>query len=266
MYSFILERTTDMLKTMIKVVKEASQIMLDAQNITDNTIKKGDRNFVTLYDTKVQKFIQNTMNKIYPEISFLGEEDASDSDPYNGYCFICDPIDGTANFKRSYKHSAISLALAKDGEIICGVVINPYSKEIFYASKGKGAFLNDTKICVSDACLKDSFVSFGTAPYYPDLINKTMQMITKIMPDCEDIRRTGSAALDLCYLACGRHDMFFELSLFPWDYAAASIIIEEAGGIITDRNGNKPPLHKRTEIYAGNKKVYKEFFDKNYFI
>ena len=126
--------------------------------------------------------------------------------------------------------------------------------------------MNDTPISVSNAFLKDSFVSFGTAPYYPDLIDKTMKMIAKIMPDCEDIRRTGSAALDLCYLACGRHDMFFELNLFPWDYAAASIIIEEAGGIITDRNGNKPPLHKRTEIYAGNKSVYKEFFDKNYFI
>lgn len=255
-----------MLKTMIKVVKDASQIMLDAQNINDNTVKKGDRNFVTLYDTKVQQYIQGTMNSIYPEISFLGEEGSSECNPYKDYCFICDPIDGTANFRRSYKHSAISLALAKDGEIICGVVINPYSKEIFYASKGKGAFLNDKQISVSDACLKDSFVSFGTSPYYPELIDKTMKMIAKIIPDCEDIRRTGSAALDLCYLACGRHDMFFELNLFPWDYAAASIIIEEAGGIITDKNGNKPPLHKRTEIYAGNKKVYKEFFDKNYFI
>ncbi len=256
-----------MLEIMIKVVKEAAQIMLNAHNITDYTEKKGDRNFVTVFDTKVQHYIQDEMKKLYPDIRFLGEEEGEDKcDPYNGYCFICDPIDGTANFRRTYKHSAISLALAKDGEIICGIVINPYQDEMFYAEKGKGAFLNGKPITVSDTCLKDSFVGFGTSLYYPDLIDKTMAMLTRIMPDCEDIRRTGSAALDLCYTACGRHDMFFELSLFPWDYAAGIIIIEEAGGIITNRDGNKPPLHKCSEIYAGNKNVYKEFFDKNYFI
>lgn len=256
-----------MLNFMIKTVEEAAKIILDAHNIENGTQKKGDRNFVTLYDSKVQSFIQSKFKEKFPEIKFLGEEDDEDKcDPYKGYCVICDPIDGTANFRRGYHHSAISLALAKDGEVICGVVINPYLNEIFYAEKGKGAFLNGNPISVSNACLKDSFVGFGTALYYPELIDKTMLMLQKIMPDCEDIRRAGTAALDLCYVACGRHDMFFELSLFPWDYAAGSIIIEEAGGIITDRDGKKPPLHKRSEIYAGNKNAYKEFFDKNYFI
>ena len=91
-------------------------------------------------------------------------------------------------------------------------------------------------------------------------------MISKIINNCEDIRRTGSAALDLCYIACGRHDFFFELSLYPWDYAAASVIITEANGIITDRNRNKLPLDKRTEVFAGNKNAYKDFFNENYFI
>ncbi len=256
-----------MLKTMIQVSRDASDIMLSAHHITNYTEKKGDRNFVTVFDTKVQDYIKEKMSKLYPEIKFLGEEnDCNTENPYNGYCFICDPIDGTANFRRVYKHSAVSLALAKDGEVICGVVVQPYQKEIFYAEKNKGAFMNGKPITVSQRNLKDSFVSFGTAPYYPELTAKTMAMLTKIMPACEDIRRTGSAALDLCYVACGRHDMFFELSLFPWDYAAGSIIIEEAGGIITDRDGNRPPLHKCSEIYAGNKNVYKEFFNKNYFI
>ncbi|MBQ6701966.1 MAG: inositol monophosphatase [Clostridia bacterium] len=256
-----------MLDLMIQTVKEASEIMMGAHDIDSQTEAKGNRNFVTVYDHKVQKYIYDKMHSIRPDIKFLGEEDDTENcDPYSGYCFICDPIDGTANFKRNYKHSAISLALAKDGEIIIGVVINPYQNEVFYAESGKGAFLNGQPIHVSSASLKNSFVGFGTALYYPELINKTMSMLTKIMPDCEDIRRTGSAALDLCYVACGRHDMFFELSLFPWDYAAGALIIEEAGGIITDRNGCNPPLHTRSEIYAGNKNVYKEFFDKNYFI
>lgn len=256
-----------MLNKMIDALKEASQIMINATNINEKTEKKGDRNFVTFYDKKVESFLTDKLKEYFPDFNFLGEEaEGKQCDPYKGYCFICDPIDGTANFRRGYKHSAISLALAKDGEIICGAVIQPYLNELFYAEKGKGAFLNGTPIKVSENCLKDSFVSFGTAPYYPELMNKTMSMLTKITPDCEDIRRTGSAALDLCYVACGRHDMFFELSLFPWDYAAGSIIITEAGGIITDRNGNKPPLHTRSEIYAGNKNAYKEFFDGNYFI
>ena len=255
-----------MLHSMIDAVKEAAEIVTAAHDISDGTTKKGDRNFVTEYDTKVQAFLSEKLKKLYPHIGFLGEEEGNSADTYNGYCFICDPIDGTANFRRGYRHSAISLALAKDGEIICGVVINPYKNELFYAEKGKGAYLNGTRLSVTETSLKESFVGFGTALYYPELIVKTMEMLTRIMPDCEDIRRTGSAALDICYLACGRHDMFFELSLFPWDYAAAGLIVEEAGGIITDRNGNKPPLDHRSEIYAGNRKVYKEFFDQNYFI
>lgn len=256
-----------MINDMISAVKNAAKIMINASRISDGTEKKGDRNFVTLYDKKVQEYIIDALMLKYPYAKFLGEEEERDTDdPYTGYCFICDPIDGTANFRRGYKHSAISLALAKDGEIICGVVYDPYLDELFYAEKGKGSFLNRKRLEMKDTVLKESMVGFGTALYYPELIDKTMTMLTRIMPDCEDIRRTGSAALDLCYLACGRHDMFFELSLFPWDFAAGSIIITEAGGVITDRNGKKPPLHKRSEIYAGNQNVYKEFFDRNYFI
>lgn len=252
---------------MIKVVKEASEIMLSAQDIENNTEKKGDKNFVTIYDKKVQAYIKTQLNETYPNIKFLGEEEDCDkTDPYDGYCFICDPIDGTANFRRSYKQSSISLALAKNGEVICGVIIHPYLKEIFYAEKGKGAFMNGEPIHVADNSFKDSFICFGTSPYYPDLNKKTGEVIAKILPECEDVRRTGSAALDFCYVACGRHDMFFEFSLYPWDYAAGMVIVEEAGGIITDENKNKLPLHKRSQVYAGNPRVYKEFFDKNYFI
>ena len=256
-----------MLNTMIETLKKASEIMLHAQNIEEDTVKKGDRNFVTIYDKKVQSFIKETLLEKYPNIKFMGEEeDRNDIDPYTDMCFICDPIDGTANFRRTYKHSAISLALCKQGEIIIGVVIQPYLNEIFYAEKGKGAYLNGNRIHVSNNALKNSFVSFGTSPYYPDLLKKTGDAISKILVDCEDIRRTGSAALDLCYTACGRHDLFFEYSLFPWDYAAGSLIITEAGGIVTDFNQNTLPLNKRTTVIAGNKNVYKEFFDKNYFI
>ena len=255
-----------MLDNLIKTVKTAASIITTAQDIEHNTEEKGERNFVTVYDKKVQSFLTEELKRQYPEISFLGEEEDSKVDPYKDKCFICDPIDGTANFRRKYNHSAISLAYCENGTVMAGVVYDPFLDELFYAEKGQGAFLNGKRIFVSDSNLKHSFLAFGTAPYYTDLSLKTTQALSKIIHDVEDIRRTGSAALDLAYVACGRHDVFFELSLFPWDYAASIVIIKEAGGTITDFEGNSLPLDKRTAVIAGNKNAYKEFFDKNYFI
>ncbi len=256
-----------MLNSLIEVVKEASQIMIEAKDIQEKTEKKGDRNFVTLYDKKVQYFIKERLNTIYPDVKFIGEEDDdSSASPYTEKCFICDPIDGTANFRRSYKHSAISLAYVEYGEVICGVVINPYLNEIFYAEKNKGAYLNGRKIHVSDNDLANSMVSFGTSPYYPDLTQKTFKTIENVISVCEDIRRCGTAALDLCNIACGRYDLFFEYSLFPWDYAASILIISEAGGVISDFSKEKLPLHKRTPVIAGNNIAYSEFFKGEYLV
>lgn len=246
--------------SMVGIIKEAAEIMTNAVNIENKTDEKGKRNFVTEYDVKVQTFLKDKLSHLLPEAVFLGEEGEDKVDPYKGYCFICDPIDGTANFRRSYKHSAISLALASDGEIVSAAVINPWLCEVFYAEKGQGAYMNGSKISVSSRDLEHSFVAFGTSPYYPELAKKTVDMLGKIVPIVEDIRRVGTAALDLCYVAIGRNDMFFELSLFPWDYAAASLIIREAGGIISDSEQNKLPLHKRTSVYAGNKYAYNDFF------
>lgn len=248
--------------SMVEIIKEAAEIMTTAVDIENKTEEKGERNFVTEYDVKVQSFLKDKLSHLLPEAVFLGEEGECKADPYKGYCFICDPIDGTANFRRSYKHSAISLALALNGEIVSAAVINPWLCEVFYAEKGQGAYMNGKKISVSSRDLEHSFVAFGTSPYYPELAKKTIEMLGEIVPITEDIRRVGTAALDLCYVANGRNDMFFELSLFPWDYAAASLIITEAGGIITDSAQNMLPLHKRTSVYAGNKFAYHEFFNR----
>ena len=256
-----------MLEKLKNTVKKASSIMLEANEIRANSIKKSDRNFVTIYDKQVEDFIKNRLSTLYPEISFVGEEqDTNNIDPYTSKCFILDPIDGTANFRRTYKQSAISLAYVEYGIVKIGIVYQPYDDEMFYAEKGKGSYLNGERLQISETALKDSFVAFGTAPYYPELSQKTTKALPKIIADCEDIRRTGAAALDLSYIACGRHDMFFELSIFPWDYAASCVIIEEAGGVISDDKGNYPPLDKRSPIFAGNKSAYKDFFDRNYFI
>ncbi len=256
-----------MLEKMINIVKDAAKIMLKAHDIEENSVKKGDRNFVTVYDTKIQEFIKTKISEQFPEAKFIGEEeDCQSEDPYTDFCFICDPIDGTANFMRSCNHSAVSLAATKNGEIIAGVVCNPFVDELFYAEKGKGAFLNGRKIHTSNKNLKNAIVAFGTSPYYPELSKNTIETLRKLMPDCEDIRRAGTASLDLCYTASGRYDMFFEYSLYPWDHAAGNIIIKEAGGLITDRNGKDIPLDRRSEVFAGNINAYKDFFEKDYIV
>lgn len=256
-----------MLNKMMDIVKSAAQIMVDAHNIEENTIKKGDRNFVTVYDTKIQNFVKNELKIAFPDAKFIGEEEDCDKEnPYTGFCFILDPIDGTANFTRKYNHSAVSLAAVQDGVIIAGVVMNPFVNEIFYAERGKGAYLNGKRIHTSDKNLANSIVAFGTSPYVPELTLKTIDVLKKLAPDVEDLRRVGTASLDLCYVADGRCDFYFEYSLYPWDHAAGDIIVEEAGGIVTDRYGNKLNLHTKTEIFAGNKIAYKEFFDRNYLV
>ena len=255
-----------MLKEIILTLKEASKIMLNATDIQNKTEVKGSRNFVTEYDKKVESFLRERLHILFPDVVFIGEESNDNLSPYENKCFICDPIDGTANFRRSYKYSAISIAYVEYGKVIAGAVLNPYLDEVFFARRGKGAFLNGERIFVSNNDLKNSIVSFGTAPYYPELSNKTTEVIQRIMPDVEDIRRTGSAALDLCYVACGRNDFFFELALSPWDFAGASVIIEEAGGIITNHKKTAPVLDNKTPIFAGNKIAYNEFFEKNYII
>jgi len=256
-----------MLNKMMDIVKNAAQIMIDAHNIEENTIKKGDRNFVTVYDTKIQNYVKNEIKKAFPDAKFIGEEEDCDKeDPYTGLCFILDPIDGTANFTRKYNHSAVSLAAVQDGVIIAGVVMNPFVNEIFYAERGKGAYLNGKRIHTSERNLQNSVVAFGTSPYAPELTEKTINILKDLVPCCEDLRRCGAASLDLCYVADGRCDMYFEFQVCPWDHAAGDIIVEEAGGIVTDRNGNKLNLHTKTEIFAGNKIAYKEFFEKQYLI
>lgn len=166
--------------------------------------------------------------------------------------YIVDPIDGTTNFMKGYQMSAISAALAKDGEVICGVVYNPYLDELFTAGKGQGAFLNGKPIHVSGAPLSEGLVLFGTSPYHESLAEQSFQTAYQYFKQALDVRRSGSAALDLCSIAAGRAELFFELILQPWDYAAGSLLIQEAGGVITDMEGGQITLDCPCSILATN--------------
>ncbi len=245
------------------ILYEAGKIIISAYDINDNTKEKpGTANFVTAYDIAVQNFLYDRLSSLLPEARFIGEESTENhSELLNeGMSFIIDPIDGTTNFIHGYRHSAISIGLCCDGIITTGAIYNPYLGEMFYAKRGEGAFLGKSRIYVSDRHLRDGLVSFGTSPYKRELTDTSFETIKKLFQGSRDIRRSGSAALDLCYIACGRCDLFFEASLSPWDYAAGSLIVEESGGIISSVEQTRLTLDVPSSVIAANPNAYRDFY------
>ena len=220
-------------------VKKAGRILLE-QLKSDMIRKKAPKDFVTDIDTTVQETLQQGLRNLAPEIQFMGEEkDNSDLD-LSKPTWILDPVDGTLNLIHGFRHSAISLALAVQKEVVLGIVYNPFSDEMFTAVKGEGAFLNGSLIHVSGCMeLSEAVCLVGTNPAYRKNSEQVFSRIRRLYENSVDIRRMGSAALDLCYVACGRADCYVEEGLFPWDYAAGILIVKEAGGTVTDLQGEE---------------------------
>jgi len=166
--------------------------------------------------------------------------------------WIVDPIDGTANFIRDIGLSVISVGLVKDHEPVLGVVYNPYRDEMFYAEKGKGAFLNGERIRVSDRDLAHSIFCTAMSLYNKDFAKPCLNIIEKVYEKCDDIRRLGTAALELVYLACGRAELYFEIRVFPWDFTAAEVIIREAGGYVGTIEFDRTVFHRPIPLICAN--------------
>ncbi len=248
-----------MLSKIKEIVLEAGKIVTSAEDIAAATTEKnGAADLVTRYDTAVEQFLKDKLTALLPEALFYGEESEKTGDPRKGWAFIVDPIDGTTNFVRGLNQSAISVALAKDGAVEYAVVLDPFKNELFSAQRGKGAYLNDAPIHVSDRPLEKGIFGMGTALYNREFEEKTVSVLSQLWKRSCDFRRMGAAALDLCYVASGRYDAFFEFSLAPWDYAAGSLIITEAGGKICTMEGTPLPL-ERCGIWASNEVNYHIF-------
>ena len=236
---------------------EAGGMILAADGARDKhvTAKEGTANFVTEYDLKIQNFLEERLSALLPGATFLAEEGGEDREkPSSGFTFVIDPIDGTANFIRGLRNSSVSVGLLYAGEPVFGCVALPYAGETFTAEKGRGAFVNGKRISVSERRLRDSIVLFGTSPYYREELGEaTVGALERIFMNSQDVRRLGSAAQDLVLAACGRADAFFELRLSPWDIAAGALIFKEAGGVITDANGNPLPFDRKTSVLCGNR-------------
>lgn len=212
---------------------------------------KGDQaNLVTDMDVTVQKFLIEKLSEILPGSGFLAEEDDVHEET-DGFLWVIDPIDGTTNYIYDYRHSAISVALLEHHEAVFGAVYDPYLDEMFIAAKGQGAYRNDKRIRVSQRELASSLIMCGTTPYEKEFAQETFDIMRRMFLAGKDIRRSGSAVLDLCYVACGRVDGFYEQRLSPWDYAAGVLLILEAGGKIVTLDGDMQ-YTKRIGLIAGN--------------
>ncbi len=247
----------EIVETLTSLVRQAGEIFRSAhtEEIPDGIeVKAGTSNFVTLYDVRVQEFLLEEIKRAIPSAVFIAEEKENDSAVLSGeYCFIIDPIDGTTNFINDYRHSCISLAMVSRGETVFGAIYDPYMDELFTAEKGKGAYLNGRPMRVSDRPMERAVVAFGTCPYYKDTLSeKTFLFAKEVFLAAADVRRPGSAALDLAYLAAGRNDAFFEFILSPWDIAAGMLLVSEAGGFITQIDGSPLSLASPSSVFAGN--------------
>lgn len=252
---------TDILEKIISSVRSAGEIYKSAGDVLGIEQKGSSVNLVTSYDKEIQRFLEIELKKIIPDGRVIGEEGDGEKTVGDGYCFIIDPIDGTTNFIKGFKHSAICVGLAKDGELIKGVVYNPDADEMFYAEKGGGAYLNGRKIQVSYCDLAHSLVLFGTCPYERELAEKTFELTERIFYKSIEVRRSGCAALDICYVACGRADMYYELILRPWDWAGATVILREAGGICSLTDGTGVSLNEVKSYLCANPKNIREFYE-----
>jgi myo-inositol-1(or 4)-monophosphatase len=218
--------------------------------------KKGAKDLVTNADTESEKVIIETIRSAFPEHSILAEESGLTSAFSNNCQWIVDPLDGTVNFAHQLSLFCVSIAFAMGESVKVGIVLNPISGELFSAVEGQGATLNGQPIHVSQqSVLADSLLVTGFPYSINEIIAPAMQRFTNCLRESRGVRRLGSAALDLCYVACGSFEAFWEQHLHPWDTAAGLLIVKEAGGNITDFKNNDYSVFNK-EILASNGKVH----------
>lgn len=249
------------------MIERARQIALAAGDIlihklmTGVTIEhKGSIDLVTDADKASEKYIVGELQKAFPHHGILGEEGAR-VEGTSDYLWVIDPIDGTTNFAHGFPHFAVSMGLVKDGQVVLGIVYNPKTQELYVAERGSGAFLNDKRIFVSTKSrVQESLLATGFPYDIATTDQDNMKSFHLANKASQGVRCLGSAALDLCQVAAGRIEGFWERSLQPWDIAAGSIIVLEAGGKITGCQGQSfNPLGN--EVYASNGLIHDELLE-----
>lgn len=236
-------------KKAVKAVKHSAKIFKKGAT---NIVEKGDSaNIVTDADIAIQRFLENELKKVLPEAEFLGEEENLKGSSRE-YLWVIDPIDGTTNFSRGIPQCLISVALLHKGQPVLGVCFAPYLKQLFTATKGGGAFCNGRKIKTSNKPFSCSLLCTSFTPYQKDLAKICADIVLEAYPLCNDTRRFGACALEICNVAMGKCDMYFELNVCPWDCAAAVLILTEAGGCVSKYNGEPLTFDEKNIIVGAN--------------
>lgn len=243
--------TIDRLK---EIVCEASELMLT--DVFEIKEKDGFANIVTSSDVAVQELLRMRLTEEMPGCGFLCEEEDIHT-VANEYIWIIDPIDGTANYSRGIDQCSICVGLKHnisqtESNMVMGVVYLPRTKEMFWAERGKGAYRNDKQIHVSERPFANGVMCTALPVYHKEYAEVCSYIIKEVFMECNDIRRFGACAPELCYLAMGRCDLYFEYLLSPWDFAAASLILQEAGGYITDLKGSSLTCTHPKGVLAAN--------------
>jgi myo-inositol-1(or 4)-monophosphatase len=248
-----------MLNIAVKAARAAGAIInraaLDLEVLKVAT--KGPNDFVSEVDRAAEQAIISTLLEAYPDHGILAEETGREhGNRASEFTWVIDPLDGTTNFLHGFPVYAVSIALAHRGQVQQAVVYDPARNDLFYASRGRGAFVNDRRLRVSKRTrLAESLIGTGFPFRKGDNFKRYLKMFEEVMHACAGVRRPGAAALDLCYVAAGWYDGFFETGLNPWDVAAGSLLITEAGGLIGNFTGEADYLYQR-EVVAGNPKIY----------
>jgi myo-inositol-1(or 4)-monophosphatase len=252
-----------LLNVMVDAVRRAGRALArdfgEVENLQVSV--KGPGDFVSAADTKAERTLREQLERARPGYGFLNEEGGAIEGSDKSHRWIIDPLDGTTNFLHGIPHFAISVALERDGVLVAGVVYNPVTNELYLAERGKGAFLDDRRIRV--AARRDAHLAvFGTgAPHlgrgdHPRFLRE----LGAVMPRAAGVRRMGSAALDLAYVAAGRFDVFWERGLSPWDIAAGIVLVREAGGFVSDFDGRDGML-RTGDVVAGNETLHRFTLD-----
>jgi len=250
-----------MLTTAVKAARRAGNIIIRGARDLDllTVTTKGPKDFVSEVDRAAEAVIVETIHSVYPDHAILAEEGTGrDRNPDAEHVWIIDPLDGTTNFLHGFPQYCVSIALAHKGVVTQGVIFDPIRNDLFTATRGRGAFLNDRRIRVSRrAHLRDCLVGTGFPFRDGSYLDTYLQMMKVMIQQTAGLRRPGAAALDLAYVAAGFYDGFFEIGLNPWDVAAGGLLVLEAGGLIGDLAGEGDYLHGG-QVIAATPKVFAE--------
>jgi myo-inositol-1(or 4)-monophosphatase len=243
----------------IELARDAGDILKHYMDREKHVQLKGQANLVTIADKESEALIIRRILDRYPTHSILAEESGSSGAHGTGVSkWIIDPLDGTTNFAHQYPFFCVSIAFEHEGNVLCGAVYDPCRDEMFSAGRGLGSFVNGRHLCVSNVDnLSDGLILTGFPYGVRQKMKSAMMQFEAFLFDSQAVRRGGSAALDLCYIALGRCDGFWEMDLHPWDTAAGLVILEEAGGSITDFAGNAFSIYGK-QIVASNGKIHGE--------